>query len=60
MYEETRCLCFERWWHKKQEIEPERQNQQALTDEQILQLERMAEELKNIFGQPPGHRMVFG
>ncbi|GGL60482.1 phosphoenolpyruvate synthase [Sporolactobacillus putidus] len=37
---------------KKQEIEPERQNRQALTDEQILQLERMGRKIEEHFGCP--------
>jgi rifampicin phosphotransferase len=37
---------------KVQEIEPERQNRQALTDEQILQLERMGRKIEEHFGQP--------
>jgi rifampicin phosphotransferase len=37
---------------KQQEIEPERQNRQALTDEQILQLERMARKIEAHFGHP--------
>jgi pyruvate,water dikinase len=37
---------------KEQEIEPERQNKQALTDEQILQLERMGRKIEERFGSP--------
>jgi len=37
---------------KEQEIEPERQNRQALTDEQILQLERMGRKIEKHFGRP--------
>ena len=37
---------------KAQEIEPERQNRQALTDEQILQLERMGRKIEAHFGRP--------
>ncbi|HEY0603002.1 MAG TPA: phosphoenolpyruvate synthase [Herpetosiphonaceae bacterium] len=37
---------------KEQEIEPERQNSQALTDEQILQLERMGRKIEEHFGNP--------
>src|SRR5262245_11215410 len=37
---------------KEQEIEPERQNRQALTDEQILQLGRMGRKIEEHFGQP--------
>ncbi|MCP3739518.1 phosphoenolpyruvate synthase [Rossellomorea sp. BNER] len=37
---------------KEQEIEPERQNRQALTDEQILQLERMGRKIEEHFGRP--------
>jgi len=37
---------------KEQEIEPERQNRQALTDEQILQLEGMGRKIKEHFGCP--------
>src|SRR5436309_14378581 len=37
---------------KEQEIEPERQNRQVLTDEQILQLERMGRTLEEHFGRP--------
>jgi pyruvate,water dikinase len=37
---------------KEQEIEPERQNRQALTDEQILQLERMGRTIEEHFGSP--------
>lgn len=36
---------------KEQEIEPERQNRQALTDEQILQLERMGRKIEEHFGR---------
>jgi rifampicin phosphotransferase len=37
---------------KEQEIEPERQNRQALSDEQILQLERMGRKIEEHFGSP--------
>ncbi|HEY4196492.1 MAG TPA: phosphoenolpyruvate synthase [Mucilaginibacter sp.] len=37
---------------KELEIEPERQNRQALTDEQILQLERMGRKIERHFGRP--------
>lgn len=37
---------------KEQEIEPERQQMQALTDEQILQLERMGRTIEEHFGSP--------
>jgi pyruvate,water dikinase len=37
---------------KEQEIEPERQNQQALTDEQILQLEHIGRKIEAHFGSP--------
>ena len=37
---------------KEQGIEPERQNTQALTDEQILQLERMGRKIEVHFGYP--------
>ncbi len=37
---------------KAQEIEPERQNTQALTDEQILQLERIGRKIEEHFGHP--------
>lgn len=37
---------------KEQEIEPERQNRQALTDEQILQLERVGRKIEEYFGHP--------
>jgi phosphoenolpyruvate synthase/pyruvate phosphate dikinase len=37
---------------KEQQIEPERQNKQALTDEQILQLERMGRMIEEHFGCP--------
>jgi pyruvate,water dikinase len=37
---------------KEQEIEPERQNTQALTDEQILQLERIGRKIEEHFGCP--------
>jgi len=35
---------------KEQDIEPERQNRQALTDEQILQLERIGRKIEEHFG----------
>ncbi len=37
---------------KEQEIEPERQNRQALTDEQILQLEHIGRKIEGHFGSP--------
>ena len=37
---------------KEQEIEPEQQNRQALTDEQILQLERIGRKIEAHFGRP--------
>lgn len=37
---------------EEQEIKPERQNRQALTDEQILQLERMGRKIEAHFGSP--------
>ncbi|GHO46072.1 phosphoenolpyruvate synthase [Ktedonospora formicarum] len=37
---------------KEQEIEPERQNRQALTDEHVLQLERMGRKIEEHFGCP--------
>ena len=37
---------------KEQEIEPEMQNKQALTDEQILQLERIGRKIEEHFGSP--------
>ncbi|MEO7019595.1 MAG: phosphoenolpyruvate synthase [Ktedonobacteraceae bacterium] len=37
---------------KEQEIEPERQHRQALTDEQILQLERIGRKIEEHFGCP--------
>jgi pyruvate,water dikinase len=37
---------------KEQEIEPERQNKQALTDEEILRLERMGRKVEEHFGHP--------
>ncbi len=37
---------------KEQEIEPEQQNKQALTDEQILQLERIGRKIEAHFGSP--------
>ncbi|MDF5716315.1 MAG: phosphoenolpyruvate synthase [Rhizonema sp. NSF051] len=37
---------------KEQEIEPDRQNRQVLTDEEILQLERMGREIEEHFGCP--------
>jgi pyruvate,water dikinase len=37
---------------KAQEIEPEMQDRQALTDEQILQLERIGRTIKEHFGHP--------
>jgi phosphoenolpyruvate synthase/pyruvate phosphate dikinase len=37
---------------KEQEIDSERQNRQALTDEQILQLERMGRKIEEHFGRP--------
>ena len=37
---------------KEQEIEPENQNRQALTDEQILELERIGRKIEEHFGRP--------
>ncbi|MEG4503018.1 phosphoenolpyruvate synthase [Microcoleus sp. F6_B4] len=37
---------------KEQEIEPERQNRQALTDEQIVQLDRIGRKIEAHFGSP--------
>jgi pyruvate,water dikinase len=37
---------------KEQEIDPERQNRQALTDEQILRLEHMGRKIESHFGRP--------
>lgn len=37
---------------KEQEIEPEHQNKQALTDEQILELEGMGRKIEEHFGSP--------
>ncbi len=37
---------------KEQEIEPDRQTRQALTDEQVLQLERMGRKVEEHFGRP--------
>ena len=37
---------------KEQEIEPERQNRQTLTDEQILQLDRIGRKIEEHFGRP--------
>jgi len=37
---------------KQHEIEPERQNEQALTDEQILRLEHMGRKVEEHFGRP--------
>jgi rifampicin phosphotransferase len=37
---------------KQEEIEPERQNTQALTDEQILELERVGRKIEEHFGHP--------
>jgi rifampicin phosphotransferase len=37
---------------KEQEIEPEQQNQQALTDDQIVQLERIGRTIEAHFGNP--------
>ncbi|HEY5750781.1 MAG TPA: phosphoenolpyruvate synthase [Chryseolinea sp.] len=37
---------------KEQEIEPGRQNEQALTDEQILHLERVGRKIEEHFGRP--------
>jgi phosphoenolpyruvate synthase/pyruvate phosphate dikinase len=37
---------------KEQEIEPERQNRQALTDEQILQLDLIGRKVEEHFGHP--------
>ena len=45
---------------KEQETPPEMQNRQALTDEQILQLEPHGQKDRRTFRPSPGHRMVFG
>jgi pyruvate,water dikinase len=37
---------------KEQEIEDEKQNAQALTDEQIIELERLGRKIEEYFGQP--------
>ncbi len=37
---------------KEREIEPEMQNKQALTDDQILQLERIGRKIEDHFGRP--------
>jgi pyruvate,water dikinase len=37
---------------EEEEIEPERQNRQALTDEQILELERIGRKIEAHFGRP--------
>ena len=37
---------------KEQEVEPEKQNRQALTDEQILHLERIGRKIEEHFGSP--------
>ena len=37
---------------KEQEIEPERQNRQALTDEQMVQLEHLGRKIEEHFGHP--------
>src|SRR5215213_3725676 len=37
---------------KQQEVEPERQNTQALADDQILQLERLGRTIEEHFGRP--------
>ena len=37
---------------KERQIEPERQNRQALTDAQILQLERLGRKIEEHFGRP--------
>jgi len=37
---------------KEQEIEPERQNRQALTDERIVRLERIGRKIEDHFGHP--------
>src|SRR6266487_2483462 len=37
---------------KEQEVEPERQNTQALADDQILQLERLGRTIEEHFGRP--------
>jgi rifampicin phosphotransferase len=37
---------------REQEIEPERQNRQVLTDEQILRLERIGRKIEEHFGHP--------
>ena len=45
---------------KEQEIEPEQQNRQALTDEQILQLERIGRKVEEHFGCPQDIEWCFG
>ncbi len=45
---------------KEQELEPEQQTRQALTDEQILQLAAHRQKDRSTFRPSPGHRMVLG
>jgi pyruvate,water dikinase len=45
-------LALQKGGTKEQEIEPERQNRQALTDEQILQLEQIGRTIEEQFGRP--------
>lgn len=42
----------------RSEVEPNRENQQTLTDEQILGLAAIGKRVETHFGGPPGHRMV--
>ncbi len=44
--------ALEKGGTEEKEIEPERQNTQTLTDEQILQLERMGRKIETYFGRP--------
>ena len=45
---------------EEREIEPDRQNMQTLTDEQILQLERMGKKIEAYFGCPQDIEWCFG
>ncbi len=45
-------LALQEGGTKQQEIEPEWQNRQALTDQQILQLEHIGRKIEEHFGQP--------
>lgn len=49
---ELAIYALEKGGTEKQEIDPERRNMQALTDEQILQLEAMGREIEKYFGTP--------